>query len=56
MFPRLIDDESKFHGYFRMNIGTFKKILSKMENDLKKEHTSFREAIKSRGKLDVFLR
>ena len=30
LFPRLIDDESKFHCYFRMNIGTFEKILSKI--------------------------
>ena len=56
LFPRLIDDESKFHGYFRMNIGTFEKILSKIENDLKKEHTSFREAITPKVKLAVCLR
>ena len=25
LYPHLIDDESKFYNYFRMNIGTFEK-------------------------------
>lgn len=56
LYPRLIDDDSKFHSYFRMNIGTFEKILSIIENDLKKKNTPYREAITPREKLAVCLR
>ncbi|XP_076055409.1 uncharacterized protein LOC143033798 [Oratosquilla oratoria] len=55
LYPRLIDDESKFHSYFRMNKGTFEKILSKIEDDLKKGNTPFREALTPREKLAVCL-
>lgn len=53
LYPRLIDDESKFHSCFRMNTGTFEKILSKIQGDLKKENTPFREAMTPREKLAV---
>ena len=56
LYPHLIDDETKFFNYFRMNIGTFEKILSKIEDDLKKENTPYREAINPRERLAVCLR
>ena len=39
LYPRLIDDESKFFNYFRMSIGTFEEILSKIHHKLKRENT-----------------
>lgn len=50
LYPHLVDDESKFHSYFRMNKATFEKILSKIEVDLKKKkkNTPFREALTPR--------
>ena len=53
LYPHLVDDENKFHSYFRMNKGTFEKILSKIKDDMKKENTPFREALTPREKLAV---
>ena len=56
LYPRLIDDESKFFNYFRMSMGTFKEILSKTQHQLKRENTPYREAITPREKLAVCIR
>lgn len=56
LLPHLIEDEKKFHGYFRMNTGTFEMILSRIQKDIQKEDTTFREAITPREKLVVCLR
>ncbi|KAG7170508.1 Treslin-like 2 [Homarus americanus] len=55
LYPHLIGDESKFFQYFRMNIGSFEMILSKIEEERRKENTTFREVITPRGKLAVCL-
>ncbi|KAL4103870.1 hypothetical protein QTP88_019205 [Uroleucon formosanum] len=56
LLPHLIEDEKKFHGYFRMNTGTFEMILSRIQKDIQKEDTTFREAITPREKLVACLR
>ena len=56
LYPRLIDDETKFFNYFRMNIATFESILAAIEPDLKRENTPYREAITPREKLAVCIR
>ena len=43
LYPRLIDDETKFFNYFRINIATFASILAAIEPDLKSENKSYRE-------------
>ena len=56
LYPRLIDDESKLCNYFRMSIGTFEEILTKIHHELKRENTPYREAITPREKLAVCMR
>ena len=51
LYPPLIDDETKFYNYFRMSIGTFEEILSKIQHELIIQDTTFREAITPREKI-----
>jgi hypothetical protein len=51
LFKELADDEMKFYHYFRMSKHQFNYMLQKIEKDLKKNNTTFREAILSLEKL-----
>lgn len=56
LFRQLMDDEEKFLQYFRMPICDFNVLLGKIENSIKKQNTTFKEAIGPREKLAVCLR
>jgi hypothetical protein len=45
LYKELADDKIKFHQYFRMSKHQFNYLLQKIEKDLKKKNTTFREAI-----------
>jgi hypothetical protein len=49
-------DETKFYQYFRMSKHQFNYLLQKIEKDLKKKNTTFREAISPVEKLTTCLR
>ncbi|XP_063219307.1 uncharacterized protein LOC134529310 [Bacillus rossius redtenbacheri] len=56
LFPRLMDDDIKFYGYFRMTRNTFHLLLNKLEENLKKKDTFWRKCIPPRERLAVCLR
>lgn len=56
LFPRLIDDEIKFYGYFRMTQNAFHLLLNKLQETLKKNDTFWRICIPPRERLAVCLR
>ena len=45
LYKELADEEIKFYQYFRMSKHQFNYLLQKIEKDLKKKNTAFREAI-----------
>jgi hypothetical protein len=56
LFKELTDDELKFYQYFRMSRYQFNNLLKKVQVDLLKNNTAFREAISPQEKLAVCLR
>jgi hypothetical protein len=56
VYNELADDEITFYQYFRMSKHQFNYLLQKIEKDLKKNNTTFREAISSVEKLTTCLR
>ncbi|CAI6375964.1 unnamed protein product [Macrosiphum euphorbiae] len=56
LYKELVDHETKFFEYFRMPQYSFNVLLHKIENDIKKQDTFWREAIIPRERLAVCLR
>jgi hypothetical protein len=56
LYKELTDDELKFYQYFRMSKHQFNYLLQKIEKDLKKKNTTFREEISHVEKLAPCLR
>ena len=56
LFPQLLEDDTRFHQYFRMSKEQFQILLCKIDSDLVKQDTSFRAAISPRERLAVCLR
>jgi len=56
LYKELADDEMTFYQYFRMSKHQFNYLLQKIEKDLKKKSTTFREAISPVEKLATCLR
>lgn len=56
LYKELIDDETKFHRYFRMSPNEFHQLHEILKSDLTKQNTTFRESISSLEKLAVCLR
>ena len=56
LYRELADDEMKFYQYFRMSKQQFNYLLQKIEKDLKKKNTTFRETISPVEKLAACLR
>lgn len=56
LYPHFINDDVKFYKYFRMSHGEYMEILSKIENGLRKEDTTFRKSISPTEKISVCLR
>jgi len=45
LYKELIDDETKFHEYYRMSMYCFDVILKKIEKYIRKQDTNFRKCI-----------
>ena len=56
LYRELAVDEMKFYKYLRMSKHQFNFLLHKIEKDLKKKNTTFREAISPVVKLAACLR
>jgi hypothetical protein len=56
LYKELVEDSVRFNQYFRMSESTYFNLLSLIEKDLMKKHTTFLEAISTRQKLAVCLR
>jgi hypothetical protein len=56
LYKELVDDEEKFHQYFRMSKYQFNDLLSRIEPLITNKNTTFREAITPIKKLAVCLR
>lgn len=56
LYRHLIDDEEKFHLYFRMTSFQFNQLFRKIENDITRRNTHFRECLTPKEKLAVCLR
>ncbi|CAK1589075.1 unnamed protein product [Parnassius mnemosyne] len=56
LYKELIDDESKFYGYFRMSKECFTFLLEKVKPDLTKKITRFQKPISPNERLAVCIR
>ncbi|XP_044760175.1 protein ALP1-like [Coccinella septempunctata] len=56
LYKELVDDDAKYHGYFRMNRSQFEYILNKISTLIRKKNTTFKEAVSPKEKLAVCLR
>ena len=56
LYKELADDEMKCYQYFRMPKHQFNYLLQKIERDLEKKNTAFREATSPVEKLAACLR
>jgi hypothetical protein len=54
LYKELTDDETKFHEYFRLSQYALNILLKKIQNDLQKLDTRWREAVTPKECLAVF--
>ena len=56
LYSDLLEDEEKFHGFFRMNIEQFYRLSQLVAEDIRKQNTNYRRAISPEARLAIFLR
>ena len=56
LYRDLLEDEEKFHGFFRMNIDQFYCLSQLVREEIRKQNTNYRRAIKPEERLAIFLR
>lgn len=56
LFKELEDEETSFNKYLRMSQNQFYVLLLKIETQIQKQNTTFREAISAKEKLMVCLK
>jgi len=56
LYPDLLEDEEKFRGFFRMNIGQFCRLSQLVGEEIRKQNTNYRRAISPEERLAIFLR
>jgi len=56
LYPDLLEDEAKFHGFFRMNIEQFYRLSQLMGEEVQKQNTNYRRSITPEERLGNFLR
>ena len=54
--PDLLEDEEKFHGFFRMNIEQLYRLSQLVGEEIRKQNTDYRRAISPEERLAIFLR
>jgi len=52
----MLEDEKKFHGFFRMNIEQFYRLSQLMVEEIRKQNTNYRRAISPEERLSVFFK
>jgi hypothetical protein len=56
LYPDLLEDGEKFHGFFRMNIEQFYRLSQLVAKEIRKQNTDYRRAISPEERLENFLR
>jgi hypothetical protein len=56
LYPDLLEDEEKFHDFFRMNIEQFYHLSQLVGEEIRKQNTKYRTAISPEERLAIFLR
>jgi hypothetical protein len=54
LYPDLLEDEEKFHGFFRMNIEQFFHMSQLVGEDMRKKPTNYRRVIPPEELLAIF--
>ena len=54
LYPGLLEDEEKFHGFFRMNIEQFYCLSQLVGEEIRKQNTNYRRAISPENDLQFF--
>ena len=52
--PDLLEDEEKFHGFFRMNIEQLYRLSQLVGEEIRKQNTNYRRAISPEERLAIF--
>ena len=55
LYPDLLEDKEKFHGFFRMNIEQFYRLSQLVGEEIRKQNTNYRRAISLKNDLQSFL-
>jgi len=56
LYPDLLEDEEKFHVFFRMNIEQFYRLSQLVGEEIQKQNTNYRRAITPEEQLASFFR
>ena len=56
LYPDPLEDEEKFHGFFRMNIVQFYRLSQLVGEEIQKQNINYRRAITPEERLAIFLR
>jgi len=56
LYPDMLEDEEKFHGFFIMNIELFYRLSQLVGEEIQKQNTNYRRAITPEERLVIFLR
>jgi len=53
-YPDLLEDEEKYHGFFRMNIEQFYCLSQMVAEEIQIQNTNYRRAISPEERLAIF--
>jgi hypothetical protein len=56
LYPALLQDEEKFHGFFRMNIEKFYRLSQLVGEEILNQNTNYRRTIPPEERLEIFFR
>jgi len=56
LYPDLLEDEEKFHGFFRINIKQFYRLSQLVAEEIRKQNTNYRRAITPEERFAIVLR
>ena len=54
LYPDPLEDEEKFHGFFRMNIVQLYRLSQLVGEEIQKQNINYRRAIKPEERLAIF--
>jgi len=55
LYPDLLEDEEKFHGFFRISNDQFYRLSQLVGKDIRKQNTNYRWEISPEERLAIFL-